>query len=253
MRYNEIIIDQGYSDFNPVVFGYEKCEPNHDYGPAIRSYWLLHYVVAGTGCFEREGKEYYVNQGEIFVIPPYLETYYKADAKKPWEYIWIGFTASEKFLPFSAPILRCPRAGEIFGAMKLCGQMEKGRSAYLTAKLWELMALLAEQNEKETGYIEKAIHCIHSEYMTDLTVQSLAARLNLDRSYFSTLFKKEVGRSPSQYLIEVRMKKAAELMVQHKKSITTAGLSVGYPDLYHFSKAFKAHYGVSPRIYLKNK
>lgn len=47
-----------------------------------------------------------MHAGNIFVIPPYLETYYQADAQNPWHYVWIGFTADAR-LPEA---LRRPRA-----------------------------------------------------------------------------------------------------------------------------------------------
>lgn len=253
-RWIEIVVDQHFADLNPVQFGYEDCKPSHFYGPAVRTYWLLHYVVSGSGSFTREGKTYQLGAGDLFVIPPYLETYYEADAGHPWRYIWIGFTAGCP-LPetLRKPVLHCPGAGALFEKMKGCGRLEAGRSAYLTACLWELMSLFAEQGKERVDYVEKAISCIHSEYMHDLTVQGLADRLGLDRSYFSSLFKERTGLPPVQYLIRYRMEKAAELMLEHGESPSTAASSVGYPDLYHFSKLFKAHFGLSPREYVKVK
>ncbi len=252
--HSEIVIDQHFADLNPVQFGYENCAPSHFYGPAVRTYWLLHYVVSGEGDFTREGKTYHLGMGDIFVIPPYLETYYQADANRPWQYIWIGFTATGGLPdPFQAPVIHCPAAGAIFEEMKNCARYEAGRSAFLAARLWELMSLLLEQGKPEVDYIKKALHCIRSEYMTALTVQGLADRLGLDRSYFSALFKERTGLPPGKYLLRYRMEKAAELMLRHGERPSTAASSVGYPDLYHFSKTFKAHFGLSPRDYLKAK
>lgn len=89
------------------------------------------------------------------------------------------------------------------------------------------------------------------EYVNDITVQQVAEKVNLDRSYFSTLFKAEMGISPQKYLMNLRLEKAAELLTIYGESSTMAGISVGYPDLYHFSKIFKQHFGYSPREYRK--
>ena len=126
MIHTEIVIDQNYSGLNPVQFGYESCSPSHSFGPAVRTHWLLHYVVSGFGKFEYNNYVYQVKPGEIFVIPPYEKTYYEADHDKPWKYIWIGFTTKDS-LPdiFHQPVIHCPSAGEIFAEMIHCKNKEK--------------------------------------------------------------------------------------------------------------------------------
>ena len=81
MHCNVIVIDQHFNGLNPMQFGHENCAPLHDFGPAVRTHWLLHYVVSGFGKFTREGVTYDIGPGGIFVIPPYMETYYQADKK----------------------------------------------------------------------------------------------------------------------------------------------------------------------------
>ncbi|MBQ7793268.1 MAG: AraC family transcriptional regulator [Clostridia bacterium] len=253
MQCSVIITDEGYNGLNPVQFGYEECNKGHDYGPAERTYWLIHFVASGFGYFKIGDKEYAVGPGEMFIIPPFEETYYKADEEKPWSYIWIGFT-TDKALPAAlTDIVRCPEAVEIFNAMKTCDKFSNGRSAFLSARLWDLFALLLGREKHHTDYVENALDCIHSEYMYGITVEQIAERLSLDRSYFSTLFKKKVGVSPKQYLLNYRMSIAASLMLDNGKSVTVAANSVGYTDIFTFSKMFKRHYGVSPNEYVSQK
>ena len=92
---------------------------------------------------------------------------------------------------------------------------------------------------------------IHTEYMRELNVQAIAQELNLDRSYFSAVFKKKVGMSPGKYLTYYRMKQAANLLTEHGFSVTVTAKSVGYTDVFTFSKVFKRFYGCSPMAYGK--
>lgn len=249
----EIVVDQHYGGLNPMQFGWENCVPGHSFGPAVRTHWLLHYVVSGFGVFQREGGSYLVGPGQIFVIPPFLEAYYEADAKKPWSYIWIGFTTQAPLDILSQPVITCPEAGQVFAEMRSCSNMDNGRSAFLSGCLWKLLSVLLEQVPPKADYVEKALSCMHSEYGRGITVQEVAGRLGLDRSYFSALFSERMGVSPGEYLINLRLTKAAELMTVHGERPTTAALSVGYNDLYHFSKIFKKYFGVSPRCYREGK
>ncbi len=246
----EIVVNYHYKGFNPRNIGQQACPPGHAFGPHVRDYWLLHYVASGHGIFKRGGETLQLGPGDIFVIPPYEETYYEADMIKPWHYIWIGFTAEEILPPVADKyMIHCPAAGGIFEDMLRCAKLEQGRSAFLAGKIWELFAVFLEQDGPETDYIKKAVSYMNTAYVNGITIKQVAERVNLDRSYFSTVFKEQMGIPPQDYLIRLRLEKAAELLTVYGESPTTAGISVGYPDLYHFSKIFKKYYGVSPRTY----
>ncbi len=252
MRHTETLADLELSDLNPITLGFESCKPKHSYGPAVRSYWLLHYVVSGKGHFTRNGQTHQITKESMFIIPPYLETYYEADSSEPWTYIWIGFTAKNN-LPtaFSSPAVYCPEAEHIFKEMKFCSKKTNGKTEFLLAKLWELFSLFSDDGNALTGYVETALRYMKSEYMNPISISEIAARLSLDRSYFSNLFKNEMGISPGKYLTQIRLSNAAELLTKHAMSPSIAALSCGFSDIYHFSKAFKKHYGQSPREYIK--
>ena len=249
MRHNQVVIDKGYAGLNPVNFGYEDCEKGYGFGPAVRMYWLLHFVESGFGTFRIGDRSYQLKPGQIFVIPPYVETCYEADREQPWQYTWIGFTA-DGLLPVAlGDVVYCPEALRIFQDMKRCSQYQNGRAAFLSARLWELFSLLLESDKKEPDQVEMALNCIHAEYMNELSVQDLADRVNLERTYFSALFKRKIGVSPGKYLFHYRMNMAAALIANQGKSITTAANSVGYTDICNFSRMFKGHFGASPRAY----
>ncbi len=249
MQHDIIIHNEGYLDLNPVSFGYQNCEKSHSFGPAIRDHWLIHFVVSGSGIFRIKDKTYKLKPGEMFVIPPYEETYYEADSENPWYYIWIGFT-SKSALPKQLPdTILCPDAINIFNSMKNCSNFSDGKSAYLSARLWDLFAMLLGTENTQHDHVDKALEYIHSEYMKDISVGTIAKRLNLDRTYFSVIFKKKTGVSPKQYLLNYRMNTAASLLTKKKTNISVIAYSVGYSDIYVFSKMFKRHFGVSPSEY----
>ena len=251
--YDIIVSDKGYGGLSPMQFGYENCKKNHYFGPATRTHWLIHFVESGFGIFRINDKEYKVGPGEMFVIPPYVETYYQADDKNPWSYIWIGFTTKRDLPAELSDVIRCPQAIKVFTEMKNSADFDNGRTAFLSAKLWEVFAILLETENKKESYVDKALDCIHSEYMFDLTIEKVAKRLGLDHSYFSSVFKKKLGISPKQYLFNYRMNVAASLMTDKGISASVAAYSVGYTDICNFSKMFKKHFGMPPREYVKRR
>ena len=252
MMKSEIVIDQHYKDFSPMQFGSETCDPGHFFGPSVRTHWLLHYIVYGFGRFRRDGISYSVKPGDIFVIPPYEKPIMKPIRKSHGAIFGLALQQTNPFLEqLLKPIIHCPSAGKIFEEMLQCEKMGNGRTAFLCAKLWEFFSILLDNAKSDTDYVQKAISCINAEYINGITIRQVADRLNINHDYLSDLFKKRMGISPQKYLIQLRLEKAAELLTVYGQSPSTAGISVGYPDLYHFSKIFKKHFGVSPREYQK--
>ena len=84
-------------------------------------------------------------------------------------------------------------------------------------------------------------------YQRSLTVEVIAKVCKLNRSYFSKLFKERKGCPPQEFLIRMRLGKAAEMMKTTSISISDITTAVGYPNQLHFSKLFKQRYGVSPQ------
>jgi len=249
MKFDEIIINKNYEGLNPVVLGYEECEKAHGFGPATRTHWLFHFVVSGKGIYKINDQQYVLSSGMMFVIPPFAETYYEADSEDPWEYIWVGFTGTPP-LPLNDYYV-IPKALRIFQHMKSSHNFHNGKTEFILAQLWELFSFLMEENQMTADPVDTALNMIHSQYMTPLTVQQMAEKVHLERTYFSKVFSRKMRVSPQQYLIDYRMKQAKKFL-SLGYSVTTTAFSVGYADIYIFSKVFKQRFGESPSRYQSN-
>ena len=247
------IANQHFQDVNPRVCGREACSPSHHFGPAVRNYWLLHYVMEGEGVFRTERGEYRLGASQVFVIRPGELTYYEADGRRPWTYVWIGFESGVE-LPeiLGQDVFALPQGRALFEALPRARDMQAGKEAYLCGRIWELLWLLSA-GPKAAGrkelYVQQAKNYMEAEYMTGITVSELAARLGLDRSYFSGLFKRTEGRTPQRYLREVRMRQAAVQLLERGDTVTETAASVGYADVFAFSRTFKQHFGMPPSRY----
>lgn len=246
MQSNTIIPDKEPIDLNPAYFGYETCLPSKAFG-VVRGGYLIHCVVSGCGIFKIHNKEYQVNAGKLFVIPPGEDNYYIADDNNPWTYIWIGFDTNTSL--YFDDVIHCPEAIGIFQAMKKCTEYKNGRTAYLKARLWDLFALLLDNEVYTMKYIDDVLKYMHAEYMHEISIAGIARHLNLNRTYLSALFKEKMGISPKQYLTKYRMNIAASLLGIYGKSASVTAKSVGYPDLFAFSKTFKRYFGMPPSKY----
>ena len=249
-----LIANKNLHDINPLVFGSEDCDSNHAYGPAFREYYLLHYVLSGKGMFQANNKTYTVSKGQLFIIRPFETIFYQADAVTPWHYVWVGF---ESHLDVSIlrnnDVLTAPECEHLFHELMDCVHIKQEKEFYICGKIYELLSQLNQtsqpSNTNTYEYILKAKNYIESNYMKPISVISIADSLNLDRSYFSGLFRKHIGKSPQKYLVDFRLTKAAELLVAYHYTPGQAAISTGYADIFIFSKMFKRKFGVSPTAY----
>ena len=237
-------------DINPMECGQERCAPGHSFGPGVREYYLLHYVLSGVGRFTVNGTAHTLHAGDIFVIRPFERIYYEADAEAPWHYVWAGFEASVP-LPeaLSQDVIRCPDARAVFLEMLEAGKLEQGRERCLCGRIWLLLSMLEHMESagpRGSDYVLRAVNWMQTNYMNPVSISALAGELNLDRSYFSTLFRRQTGRSPQQYLTELRLEKARTLLLEYGYRPGEAAQAVGYADIFSFSRMFKRRYGVSP-------
>ena len=89
-----LLTDRHLQDLNPLIAGEQACPPGHSFGPNVRNYTLLHYVITGRGTFYARNQAFPVGPGQVFLILPGEVTTYQADENDPWQYRWIGFNGS---------------------------------------------------------------------------------------------------------------------------------------------------------------
>jgi AraC-like DNA-binding protein len=100
-------------------------------------------------------------------------------------------------------------------------------------EFWPMIAWLSENMEQSIN-------------LTDM-----AAKTNHSESYFRALFKNQLGVSPGTYFGKMKMDKSAKLLRETLMPIKEVSTKIGYKELTHFYRAFKAYHGTTPRAYRK--
>lgn len=250
----------------PLSVDEEKCAPLHSWGAGVRNHYLIHYVISGKGTFYCGTNKYTVKSGQIFVIIPNTIVKYQADEHNPWHYIWATFTGDEVKEIFNSvgisnlnPVITLTNGAEV---LQLLRSMPKERSSDLAenmrfkSQLYDFMSLLVasfKSNEKQqNSYYDIAVRYIKSHFFEELSVDEISAFIGISRKYLYALFKKECGKSPKDYIVDYRIKKACELLKRNDLTISNIAFSVGYRDPLTFSKIFKQKTGLSPTDYKNN-
>jgi AraC-like DNA-binding protein len=102
------------------------------------------------------------------------------------------------------------------------------------------------------SYVDQSMDIIRSEYSDpDLSMQKVAHKLNISRSHLSNQFKKETGKSFPQYLTDIRLEKAKELLKTTNMRISEIAFKVGYSSYEYFNSAFTKALNISPGDFRK--
>ncbi len=92
---------------------------------------------------------------------------------------------------------------------------------------------------------------MQTHYMEGISLEEIAKIAGFSPGYFSGLMKREMGIGFSEYLIQLRMEKAKELLKGSNENIKDICGQVGYSDLKHFNALFKKYTGIKPGEYRK--
>lgn len=266
-----IFPSENFIDLGMYQYGYEQCDPGHSFGPATRNHYLFHYVLSGTGTLmadnaKGETQTYSIKSGQGFLIFPGQITTYYADLRLPWEYVWIefdGLRVKEALdlteLSMNSPVYRSHSKDlreQLVNEMMYIVHHAKESPFHLIGHLYLFFDYLMQSskstklvhnNKMSDFYIKEAISFIEQNFQNHITVEEIASVCGINRSYFGKIFRKSIGRSPQEFLMNYRMVKATELLKLTSLSIAEIGSAVGYENQLHFSRAFKTVYGISPR------
>lgn len=104
--------------------------------------------------------------------------------------------------------------------------------------------------KKQSDLLRPAIDYINEHFLTDeLPVEPLADLCGVSYSYLKKLFVKHLGLSPKQYILQLKMNYACDLLRTGRYTVSQTADHCGFRDVYYFSRQFKAHIGVSPSKY----
>ncbi|GFZ98655.1 HTH-type transcriptional activator Btr [Paenibacillus marchantiophytorum] len=129
----------------------------------------------------------------------------------------------------------------------------RGQSLFQELLYWIMNHLRQATRPDSRAAMDRTKLYIDNHYREGITIEQLARMAEISPKYYVNLFKKTYGKTAIDYLTEVRVTMAKQLMVQSDVRLREIAFQVGYNDEFYFSRMFKKEVGVSPTIYLKNR
>ena len=132
-----------------------------------------------------------------------------------------------------------------------CGNVERLYTVFIRQALRVIAAYQALVSNNNTKPINIAKQYMQEHYQEHITLEDISNQVGFNVSYFATLFRKETDQTIVEYLTEIRIREARNLLRSTRLTVQQICEQVGYRDTKHFLKTFKKETGVSPSEYRK--
>lgn len=246
---------------------YRKGVRYTNWRPRGTTDWLLILSLSGGGCVESGDSGVRTQEGTVTLYQPGApQRYFTDPQQRRWHFLWSHFHCRPHWgnwlnLPEVARGLRALTLTDpsIFGEVRQALQeairfarqpmpesMDLAVNAFERALLW----IHSSNHDRRTDErVQLALHLLATKLHEPFSLAALAGACGLSVSRLAHLFSAQVGLPPQQYLEELRLQRAAQLLRSTGLRIGEIAEETGYAGAFYFSARFRRKFGMSPSEY----
>lgn len=233
-------------------------------------HFLLTLITEGNGTQILNGKQISFQPNDLFWLSP--ADFHKNIVEQGGSFSYYGLRFSYELLDSrlaefcamaSLPLYlqlseeAAERIGNVFRQLiEECqsGEDEIAKRAYLRALVEQLIILILRHAGKENvvqseTLINRALGYLYTHFSEDITVADAAAYVGYTPNYFNTCFSRQMGVPFGEYLRQMRLNYAENMLRSGITQITDVAYESGFGSLSYFSRCFREKYGMSPKEY----
>lgn len=228
--------------------------------------YILLYCVQGSGWYQlNQAEKCTLRANQWIILPAHVPHKYAADDAVPWTIYWLHFTGAQAadfyaYLLENAPtspvtVLPTDERFRLFEALfsQLTLSTTSAGLVQASARLpYFLLTLLPAANQSAQSSaaaagVAQSIQFMREHLGSNFTVMELAAQAGLSVSYYSALFRTQIGRSPIVFFNFLKVQEACQQLSYSKLLIKEIASQLGFHDVYYFTRVFTKLMGLSPR------
>ena len=210
------------------------------------------YTVGGQGALTLNGERYSLTRNTVALLSE-NDVYSYFPTEDGWHFKFVHFRGET-----ANNILRATAVmrSHVFAFLDINGYFDsiiecariKADEKYASEVVFKLLnaCYFGEKEHIDNPFICKTKEYVKNNLSSDLSVTELSRQVGLSRPYFTELFTREAGISPTAYITEERLKRAKELLFTTDMTISEIAENVGYGDVSSFIRLFKKHIGKTP-------
>lgn len=261
----------GYEEIAPQQQYPTRCHPegyyfNPEEGRVLQEYQIV-YFVEGEGKLHLKSGTYQLHPGTVIVISPGTWHSYYPTPETGWKQYWIGFKGDfvnewmqDATRSTGKPVFRVGRNPEILALFRKAVEIADnnpdinligGLINYLVNMVWNVAGNTPD-NEITTEHDEKinrACELLRDSLSDNLRIEEIASQVGLSYPHFRKLFKQKMNMSAQQYLMQLRMQKAADMLMSTDEPVKNVAYTLGYDQPAYFSYCFHKVIGLTPKEY----
>lgn len=235
--------------------------------------YLIKYTVSGEGILQYRGQTYTLKPNQIFWIDCREPQYYCTSPEAGnWRVLWVHFygpTSAAYYEIFQAqnrgqPVMTLEPANRVSQAIQALLTLYSNPDNTLTTDIYASEYLLetmvdviknTDQQREWLGvpqFVQQVRSYLSEHYAERITLDDLAARFAVSKFHLQKQFKHYVGYSPSEYLLQVRLTRAKELLRTSDQPVAQIAADVGIQNTSYFINLFHKAEGITPAQYRTN-
>lgn len=233
----------------------------------ISSYGLL-LLKEAKGDIDINGRSYSLQPHKAFILPPHAAVSLRLhqDTQPDCYYIRFHALQAAEQSCYAPATLNCPVELFLTHSQFLINRIHEMERKLRSGNSWdsmkaniifqELIAALFQdairEQQPDLNYaISVTMDYMEQNYPLHITRTKLSEMAGMSADYYSRAFKKKNGKSPMEYLTDIRISQAKQSLLLSGDSFRSIAQSVGFSDEFYFSRKFKAATGRSPTAYVK--